>query len=419
MSAERGDIRWVPVGEVGEVRMGKQLSPASSQADGMHAPYLRVANVLDGRIDYSDVKTMSFSPSERQKYGLEPGDILLNEGQSLELVGRSAIYDGPPSEYFFQNTLIRFRSGPGVVPAYAREVFRSWLNDGTFASIAKKTTSVAHLGGDRFAKLAFPLASLVQQRRIVEILGAVTESERAAEVAIAKLRSVRSGSVLRGMAAITARDVPAGWDRTCLREVVPSVDYGISVALDEESRGIPTLRMNNLHDGRPELSDLRYCPQPVHSKHLLQVGDVLFNRTNSIEHIGKSCMWGGELDRATFASYLVRLNPDPRRLAPRYLVEWLQHPVTRQRVRSISTVAVQQVNVNPSRLRELVIDFPTDLEEQGRLIASLEMCDRRILAEQESLAKLRDVKRGISDALLGGLSGTLGNLTEIAKVDLV
>ncbi|MET8838995.1 restriction endonuclease subunit S [Streptomyces rubiginosohelvolus] len=414
MSAEPDQIRWVPVGDVGEVRMGKQLSPTSSQADGMHAPYLRVANVLDGWIDYSDVKTMSFSPLERQKYGLEAGDILLNEGQSLELVGRSSIYDGPPGAFFFQNTLIRFRGGPDVIPAYAREVFRGWLSDGTFASIAKKTTSIAHLGGDRFSKLAFPLPSLVSQLRIVEILDSVAESERAFEAAISKLRAVRSGIALRGMASITSSEVPGSWERVSLREVVPSVDYGISVALNEDSRGIPTLRMNNLLDGRPELGDLRYCPQDVGSRNLLREGDVLFNRTNSIEHVGKSGMWGGELEKATFASYLVRLNPDLTRLEPRYLVEWLQHPVIRQRVRSIATVAVQQVNVNPSRLRELFIDFPTGLHDQARLISSLDACDHRISAERENLAKLRAVRKGISDALLSKGSGKLEHLMKVA-----
>ncbi|MEU3143615.1 MULTISPECIES: restriction endonuclease subunit S [unclassified Streptomyces] len=189
------EVRWVPVGEVGEVRMGKQLSPASSREGGMHAPYLRVANVLGGWIDYSDVKSMSFDALERQRYSLEPGDILLNEGQSLELVGRSAIYDGHPGEYCFQNTLIRFRSSACVVPEYAHAVFTQWLNDGTFASVAKKTTSIAHLGGDRFAKMPFPLLPSAQQQRIVEILEAVTESERSAEAEIAKFRAVRKGIV--------------------------------------------------------------------------------------------------------------------------------------------------------------------------------------------------------------------------------
>ncbi|MEV7293677.1 restriction endonuclease subunit S [Streptomyces microflavus] len=212
MSAEPDEMRWVPVGEVGEVRMGKQLSPTSSQADGMHAPYLRVANVLDGWIDYSDVKTMSFSPLERQKYGLEPGDILLNEGQSLELVGRSSIYEGPPGAFFFQNTLIRFRSGPGVIPAYAREVFRGWLSDGTFASIAKKTTSIAHLGGDRFAKLAFPLACPARQRRTVEILNSLTEREQVERQRAEKLRAVERGAISALLNQHLDSDADAGVD---------------------------------------------------------------------------------------------------------------------------------------------------------------------------------------------------------------
>ncbi|WP_406451809.1 restriction endonuclease subunit S [Streptomyces sp. NBC_00876] len=419
MSAEPDETRWVPVGEVGEVRVGKQLSPASSQADGRHAPYLRVANVLDGRIDYSDVKTMSFSSLERKRYELLPGDILLNEGQSLELVGRSSIYDGPPGGYFFQNTLVRFRSGPNVLPAYAREIFRAWLNDGTFASIAKKTTSIAHLGGDRFARLPFPLVPMSRQRRIVEILDSVSESERAAQAAIAKIRAVRSGITLSRMASVVCGEVPTGWERMALREVVPSADYGISVALDEDSRGIPTLRMNNLLNGRIELGEVRYCPRGVQPENLLRVGDVLFNRTNSIEHVGKSAMWGGELEEATFASYLVRLNPDIARINPGYLVEWLQHPEIRRRVRSIATVAVQQVNVNPTKLRDLLIDFPTDLREQAGIIASLEACDRRIAVERESLAKVRAVKQGISDVLLNSGPGKLDRLMKATETGVL
>ncbi|MFF9590187.1 restriction endonuclease subunit S [Streptomyces sp. NPDC014646] len=418
MSAEPDEIRWVPVGEVGEVRMGKQLSPASRDAVGQ-MPYLRVANVFEGRIDYGDVNSMGFTESERRVYALRPGDVLLNEGQeSLTNVGRSALYEGGPGAYCFQNTLIRFRPGVEVMPEYAQAVFVNWRRMGHFARVAEKT-SISHLGGKRFAKMLFPLVSLREQRRIVDILDSAQEVERAAEVAIGKLRAMRSGAMLRSMEPITSREVPDGWERLPLREVVPSVDYGISVALNEDSRGIATLRMNNLLDGRPELSDLRFCSQNVNSGQLLRPGDVLFNRTNSIEHVGKSGIWNGELEVATFASYIVRLNPNVERLDPRYLVEWLQHPVIRQRVRSIATIAVQQVNVNPTRLRELIIDFPSDLREQGRIIASLEACNRRISAEHESLAKIRAMKQGISDALLNRGAGEVAQLTNTAGADLL
>ncbi|MFG2650011.1 restriction endonuclease subunit S [Streptomyces sp. NPDC048436] len=189
-----GDSAWPTVRDVGEVRMGKQLSP-SSKDFGMQFPYLRVANVLDGWIDYSDVNVMGFSESERRSYELRPGDILLNEGQSLELVGRSAIYRKGRGEFNFQNTLVRFRSGEDVVPEYARAVFSFWLTTGVFARIAKKTTSIAHLGGERFASLPFPLIPVEEQRRVVNMLATWDERIESEEDALGKLRKLKSGLV--------------------------------------------------------------------------------------------------------------------------------------------------------------------------------------------------------------------------------
>ncbi|MDF3142309.1 MULTISPECIES: restriction endonuclease subunit S [unclassified Streptomyces] len=401
MSAE-DSIRWLPVGEVGDVRMGKQLSP-TSRANGEQFPYLRVANVLDGRIDYSDVKLMGFTQSEREAYALQPGDILLNEGQSLELVGRSAIYRGPAAAFFFQNTLVRFRARDLVLPEYAQAVFSRWLSTGVFASIAKKTTSIAHLGGDRFAKLLFPVRSLTEQQRIVEALAAFAEAERALEGSISKLRILRRGAHLSLMSAVDAHGVASkSWSRVPLKDVVPSTEYGISEALVNDPSGVPVLRMNNLQNGQPDVTDLRYCPVSIPQRLYLKRGDVLFNRTNSIDHVGKAALWREELPTASFASYLVRLNPDSEKLLPEYLVEWLQHPVIRQRVRAISTVAVQQVNVNPTRLRELEIDFPSDLAEQRRIVSTLASFDDRIGREVEELAKLRRLKQGLTDDLLSG-----------------
>ncbi|MFJ9788026.1 restriction endonuclease subunit S [Streptomyces globosus] len=393
------EIRWVPVREVGEVRMGKQLSPSSREAAGQH-PYLRVANVYEGRIDLSDVKTMGFSSAEREVYGLRPGDILLNEGQeNLRMVGRSAIYTGEPERFCFQNTLIRFRPGSEVLPEYAQAVFVRWRAQGVFAGIAEKT-SISHLGGNRFGSLLFPLRSVSEQRRIVEVIDAASAQELAIQASIAKLRSARQGTLLSAMFSIQLEEPPKGWVRVPLKEVVPVAEYGVSEALNRDVRGVPVLRMNNIKGGRPELSDLRYSPVSVPAKLELKHGDVLFNRTNSIDHIGKSAVWQGELPRASFASYLVRINPDTSRLIAEYLVEWLMHPSIRQRVRSISTVAVQQVNVNPTKLRELEIDFPSSLSEQKRLIDLLHSYDRLIDVEIAELDRLRDLVLGVTDKLL-------------------
>jgi type I restriction enzyme, S subunit len=395
------DVLWVPVWELGEVRMGKQLSPSSREAADQF-PYLRVANVHLGRIEYVDVNEMGFTSAERVTYGLKPGDILLNEGQSLELVGRSAIYERAEGEFCFQNTLIRFRPNGRILSAYAQVVFEHWLRSGVFAAIAKQTTSIAHLGGDRFAALEFPLLPIGMQQRIVDVLESLAELERGIEASIAKLRDVRRGAVLMSLSSVSAKYPLKGWVRTPLRDVVPMAEYGISEALNRDARGTPVLRMNNVRNGRIDSHELRYCPVPIPQQLCLRYGDVLFNRTNSIDHVGKAAMWRDELPSATFASYLVRLNPDRSRMSPEYLIEWLMHPAIRQKVRAISTVAVQQVNVNPSRLRELEIDYPADLSEQRRLVSALESCDEQIAQEEGELAKLRELKVGLVDDLLSG-----------------
>jgi type I restriction enzyme, S subunit len=115
---------WTTIGEAGQVLLGRQRAPQHHSGPNMR-PYLRVANVLEDRIDFSDVKYMNFTPSEFARYHLEPGDILLNEGQSLDLVGRSAIYKGEIEDCCFQKTLLRFRASQNVIPEYAQKAYPS------------------------------------------------------------------------------------------------------------------------------------------------------------------------------------------------------------------------------------------------------------------------------------------------------
>lgn len=203
---DRIQPEWTPVRDLGDVRMGKQLSP-DSRAAVEHYPYLRVANVHAGRIDYSDVNTMGFTKAERSVYALNPGDILLNEGQSLELVGRSAIYRDAPGKFFFQNTLVRFRPERRVTSEYAQIIFEYWLQAGVFAGIAKKTTSIAHLGGERFASLKFPLVPIAEQQDLVTTISACDANIEGEKRELNKLRELKRGLVddlLSGRVAVSA-----------------------------------------------------------------------------------------------------------------------------------------------------------------------------------------------------------------------
>lgn len=166
----------VKVADAGEVQLGRQRAP-KYQSGKFTCPYVRVANVYENRIDTKDVLSMDFNASDFKKYRLEKGDILLNEGQSTELVGRPAMWRNEIADCCFQNTLVRFKVKKGEVePYYALFVFLHYLWYGTFASLSSKTSSVAHLGAARFSEMPFPLAEHTKQVEFAKIAEATHQA---------------------------------------------------------------------------------------------------------------------------------------------------------------------------------------------------------------------------------------------------
>jgi type I restriction enzyme S subunit len=185
---------WVTIRDAGALKLGRQRSPKYEHGPYMR-PYLRVANVLEDRIDSSNLLEMNFSPAEQETYRLVPGDILLNDGQSAELVGRPAMYEGTPPNIYFQNHLIRFRAAENVNPRFALLVFRHYMHSGRFTAIAKRSTNIATLGMTRFSNLPFPLPPRKDQDRIVKAaqrrLEASETQRAAAQAALEGLTPLR------------------------------------------------------------------------------------------------------------------------------------------------------------------------------------------------------------------------------------
>ena len=167
---------WCAVSEAGDVQLGRQRAPQHHEGDHMR-PYLRVANVLDDRLDLTDVKSMNFTPKEFETFALRYGDILLNEGQAPDLLGRPAMYRNEIPGCCFQKTLLRFRAKQGISPDYALLVFRYYMHSGRFKRESRITTNIGHLTQVRFVEMEFPVPPVEEQQEIVARFQALNAGE--------------------------------------------------------------------------------------------------------------------------------------------------------------------------------------------------------------------------------------------------
>jgi type I restriction enzyme S subunit len=171
-----GKFEWpsLKVSEVGIVQLGRQRAP-KYQTGKHRRPYVRVANVFEDRISTTDILQMDFDESDFRSYELVYGDILLNEGQSTELVGRPAMWRSEIEDCCFQNTLVRFQADrKRVIPEFALAVFLRYFRAGEFAKISSKTSNVAHLGAGRFAQMPFPVPPIELQRNFARFAVAIS-----------------------------------------------------------------------------------------------------------------------------------------------------------------------------------------------------------------------------------------------------
>ena len=154
--------------------------------------------------------------------------------------------------------------------------------------------------------------------------------------------------------------LPDGWCWASVDQVAQFTRYGSSAKTNEEVTGVPVIRMGNIIDGTLDYSELKFLPHghPEFPDLLLKKGDLLFNRTNSAELVGKSAVYDGQYDPCSFASYLISV----RCLAgcdPAFLCFYINSTYGRRWVKSVVSQQVGQANVNGSKLQSLAFPLPS------------------------------------------------------------
>lgn len=256
-----------------------------------------------------------------------------------------------------------------------------WVQTAAFTSAAaalQRGISYPAVNESDLLNIAVPVPPFAEQRAIVATLEELLSRIDAAVVSLRRIRqrsSAARSSVLAAVVSgrlIQGRVNPDSWHEARVSELVARLQYGTSSKASTDSGGVPVLRMGNIRDGRIDYTELKYLPadHPDLPGTLLEPGDILFNRTNSPELVGKSAVFRGYSSAVSFASYLVRLSPLSH-VNPAWLAAVINSPFGREYISTVRVQQVGQANVSAKKIGAMRLQVPPR-EVQDALAAEME-----------------------------------------------
>jgi type I restriction enzyme S subunit len=260
---------------------------------------------------------------------------------------------------------------------------------------------LVHITKERLNEFTLPTPPLPEQQRIVSLLDEAFEGIATAKANAGKnLQNARAIFDSHLLTILRSKK----WKWKLLGELCVGVEYGSS-AKSKENGDIPVLRMGNIQDGRLDWDNLVYTDDEAEiKKYLLKHNDVLFNRTNSPELVGKSAVYKSEMP-AIFAGYLIRIHRKEELLDADYLTYFLNSEIASEFGKTVVISSVNQANINGTKLKSYPIPAPS-LSEQMAIVEMLgelaKETQRLANIYQQKIAALEELKKALLHKAFSG-----------------
>ena len=247
--------------------------------------------------------------------------------------------------------------------------------------------------------------SLIEKKKA--LLNALFE-RRQALIANAVTKGLDKSALMKPSGIAWLGEVPRHWEILPLKRMLQSSDYGISASL-KETGSIAVLRMGNPSYGQIHFSDLRYV-EDVNDADLLLPDDVVFNRTNSLDQVGKAAIFRGyPTTPVTIASYLVRFRFN-KKYTPEFANFVMMNDALLKLSRTLALPSIGHANLNPSRYS--LIEFPIPpVDEQKEISCYLRdvtgRIDKSVVKVQKSIDFLKEFR---SQLITSAITGKLAKL---------
>lgn len=320
---------------------------------------------------------------QTSEYGKQGKHIIIDQGQT-QIAGytdhEDGLFEEVPVVIFGDHTrVIKYVDEPFFLGADGVKVLRSKDNNANYKYLyyALKNAKIPNTGYNRHfkwlkeVKIKYP--DRERQDEIVEILDKVSDVIQKRKDELSKLDDLIKARFVELFGDPILN--PKGWKMVTIGEVVTDVRYGTSKPAVEGGK-YPYLRMNNLtSDGHLDLKDLKYTDisDDEIEKCVVRKGDVLFNRTNSIELVGKTAVFDLPEDMV-IAGYIIRVRLNEK-LLPEVLSQYMNLEAIKSILRGMAKGAVNQANINAQELQSIKVYVPS-MELQNQFVEMKDQVDK-------------------------------------------
>ena len=340
-------MEYKKLGDIAAYINGHAFKPEDRGTEGL--PIIRIQDLTGNAYDVG-----CYDGKYPEKIEINNGDVLISWSASLGVYvwnrGKALL-----NQHIFKVVFNKVY----VDKNYFVYAVRHKLNE--MAAKAHGAT-MKHIIKKDFDAIQIPFPSLQEQTEISLILDKVARVIEERREELSKLDNLIKARFVEMFGRMPQNE--KDWEIVTIRDIVQDVRYGSSRKASEDGR-YPYLRMNNITDnGELDLTDIKRIDIPDNEldKCSVRCGDVLFNRTNSKEHVGKTCVYNRN-EMMVLAGFVVRVRVNDR-VIPEFLSAFLNTDFSKALLLNMCKAAIGQANINAQELQNIDIYIPPiDLQQ--------------------------------------------------------
>ncbi len=384
------------LGDMCDILNGYAFKSENYVSEGVRI--IRIANVQKGYIEDSSPVFYPKDDPIISKYALFDSDLLLSLTGN---VGRVALIEKEylPASLNQRVACIRIKDENQIDKAF----LFNYLNSDFFEQKciqASKGVAQKNMSTEWLKEYEIPLPDIETQKRIAALLNKVNNLISLRKQQLAKLDELIKARFVEMFGTYPANE--KNWPLGTIRDLVTEVRYGSSrKAADGNSGKYPYLRMNNItYEGELDLTDTKTIDIPSNEleKCTVRRGDLLFNRTNSKELVGKTCVYNRD-EMMVLAGFVVRVRLNEKAL-PEFVSGFMNTSFSKNMLLSMCKAAIGQANINALELQNIGIYIPP-IELQKEFVSIKDQVDKAKATILQSLDKLETLKNALMQECFG------------------